>query len=279
MNPAQRKFLAIFVACAFVPATAGVFFVTGHFSAASGLRWMPGWMQGSDMWLEYVKSSGLAWLQKSNWLFWAWNFGISLPLLFLLGWQIGRARNREAICFAGTGLIVFLICCFVSFAPWEWDNTKLFLWAWLACAPFLWEMISRWHPPLRWITCFLLFFSGAVSLVGGIDGRHGYKLATRSELAATAKLLAKVPFEDRIAIQPEYNNPAMLLGRPVFCGYAGHLWSHGLDYHKQWAMLEKVLKRQPGWQETLGQLDAKWLFISTPRPFVAPISKGPQPSP
>ncbi len=271
VNPAQRKFLAIFVACAFVPATVGVFFVTGHFSAASGLRWMPGWMQESDMWLAYVRTPDTTGLAGRVWLFWIWNFGISLLLLCLLGWKIGRAQDKEAICFAGTGLFVFLICCFVSFAPWEWDNTKLFLWAWLACAPFLWNMILKWPVPLRGLVCFLLFFSGAISLVGGLDGRHGYKLTTRSELAATAKLLEDVPFEDRIAIQPDYNSPVMLLGRPVFCGYAGHLWSHGLDYHKKWDALEKVLGQRPGWQDTLKEIDAKWLFLSTPRPVIVPI--------
>lgn len=263
--PKQRRFLAAFVACSVLPATTALFFVTGHFSAASGLRWLPGWMQESDMWLTYTNVSGVAWLQDhSAWLFWIWNFGISLPLLFLLGWSLIVTRCRTAICFAGTGLFLFLICCFVSFAPWEWDNTKFFLWAWLACAPFLWQMISKWPVPVRGLVCFVLFFSGAVSLVGGLDGRHGYKLTSRSELAAVAKMLVLVPFEDRIAVEPDFNNPVMLVGRPVLCGYEGHLWSHGLKYHKQWDLLQTVLKHEPGWQETLRQLDAKWLYIKSP---------------
>ena len=254
VSPRQRKFLAAFVVAAFVPATAAMFFVTGRFSAASGLRWLPGWMQGHE-----------------SWLFWLWNFGISIPLLLLLGWNLVRTRRRDAACVAGTGLFVFLVCCFVSFAPWEWDNTKLFLWAWLACAPFLWEMISRWPGPVRGLTCFLLFFSGAVSLLGGIDGRHGYKLTTRSELAETAAAIGPIPPGDRIAVEPDFNNPVMLLGRPVLCGYEGHLWSHGLDYHRQWDALQVVLKQQPGWKEALKHLDAKWLYLKTSPPVILPI--------
>ncbi len=272
--PEQRKFLAAFVACAILPATTALFFVTGHFSAASGLRWLPGWMQGSEMWLTYANVTGYAWLRDhSAWLFWIWNFGISIPLLLLLGWSIVRNRRRDAICFAGTGLFLFLICCLVSFAPWEWDNTKFLLWAWLACAPFLWEMISKWPVPVRGLACFVLFFSGAVSLVGGLDGRHGYKLTSRTELAATAKLLATVPLEDRIAVEPDYNNPVMLLGRPVFCGYEGHLWSHGLDYHQKWDALQTVLKHEPGWQKTLRQLDAKWLHVKANPPVIVPLPR------
>ena len=272
VDPRQRKFLAAFVALAILPATTALFYVTGHFAASSGLRWLVGWMQKSDVWLNYANNSGHPWLHDpAAWIFWVWNFGISLPLLLMLGWKLAATRQKDAVCFAGTGLFVFLACCFVSFAPWEWDNTKLFLWAWLACAPFLWEMISKWPAPARVITCFLLYFSGAVSLVGGLDGRHGYKLTSRSELAATAAVLASIPFEDRIAVEPDYNNPVMLLGRPVLCGYAGHLWSHGLDYHRQWNALQKVLKQEPGWQGTLDQLDAKWFFVKASPPVIVPL--------
>jgi len=274
VNPRQRKFLAAFVACAFLPATAAMFFVTGRFSASSGLRWLPGWMQGTQEWLSYTRNLGPAWICGNEaWLFWIWNFGVSLPLLLLLGWKLIRTRRGDAICFAGTGLFVFLVCCFVSFAPWEWDNNKLFLWAWLACAPFLWEMISEWPAPVRAFACVLLFFSGAVSLVGGLDGRHGYKLTTRSELAGAAAALARVPFEDRIAVEPDFNNPVMLLGRPVLCGYEGHLWSHGLDYHRQWDALQVVLKEEPGWQEALKCLDSKWLYLKASPPFLIKIPR------
>lgn len=270
--PQRRKFLATFVAAAFLPATVALFFVTGGFSAGSGLRFLPGWMQGNEDWLLMVRNCALPWAQgKEQWLFWIWNFGLSLPLLLFLLWTLIRYRRRDSLCFAGTGLFVFLLCCFVSFAPWEWDNTKLFLWAWLACAPFLWEAVSKWPDPVRTLVCFFLFFSGAVSLVGGLDGRHGYKLASRSELAATADAIRNIPPQDRIALQPEYNHPVMLLGRPVLCGYEGHLWSHGLKYHEQWDALQSVLKHQPGWKTTLRTLDAKWLYLRGNPPSIIPL--------
>ena len=40
---------------------------------------------------------------------------------------------------------------------WEWDNTKIMLWCYLAALPFLWE---RWIAPLRsaarWPICVRL---------------------------------------------------------------------------------------------------------------------------
>lgn len=258
-TPARRRYLLAFVTGALLPASALVYFITGRFSAGGGLHWAPGWMQ-----------------EGNAWLFWLWNFGMSLPLLLLLAVHLARTRQKEALCFAGTGLLVFFACCFVSLARWEWDNTKLFLWAWLACAPFLGEMISRWPLPSRALIVFVLFFSGAVSLADGLGPRHGYKLASRSELARVGAALAQVPPQDRILIEPDYNNPVILLGRPVYCGYEGHLWSHGLNYQKQWNSLQKVLNRSPGWLEELETIDARWIYLKSHPESVMPLPRPPQ---
>jgi len=254
LRPHARRSLLAFVGSAVIPASVAMYFVTGGFSAASGLRWLPGWMQADG---------GLG--------FWIWNFGVSLPLLLLLAWQILKSKAHEAMCFAGTGFMVFVMCCLFSFSQWEWDNTKLMLWGWLACAPFLWSMIASWPPLLRTAVCFALFFSGALSLAGGLDARHGYKLASRSELADAEEALKKVPLTSRIAIKPDFNNPAMLLGRPVLCGYEGHLWSHGLNYREQWSALQHALQKHDGWQRKLHRFGTDWVFIKGPPPEVLPV--------
>ncbi|OHE75256.1 MAG: hypothetical protein A3F67_02250 [Verrucomicrobia bacterium RIFCSPHIGHO2_12_FULL_41_10] len=49
---------------------------------------------------------------------------------------------------------------------------------------------------LRVLLCFLLFGSGAVTLLVGLDGRHGYEIAKRSELATTEALLKNLSLSD-----------------------------------------------------------------------------------
>ena len=243
-QPSARWRLFVFVLAAVPLATLGVWLVTGGFSAASGVRWQPGWMQGED-----------------GWKFWVLNFGVLLAIAPVLFWKsIVRGtpltRAFATVCFA-----VFAMCCFVSFAPWEWDNTKLLIWAWLAAAPLIWSEVLKPLPSIpRACLCVLLFFSGAVSLIGGLDNRHGYDLASRSELAATAIAFKDVPPLDRIAIDPQFNHPAILLGRPVVCGYEGHLWSHGLDYREKLTKLGLVVNQAPGWMETAQEIGAKWVL-------------------
>jgi hypothetical protein len=251
----SRVSLLLFVAAAIVPATLAVWLVTGGFASASGLRWLPGWMQGDG-----------------GWRFWAMNFGLSLPLLVALAWTGIVRGDAESRAFSTVSLGVFGVCFTVAFAPWEWDNTKLLVWAWLAAAPFLWERVLVPLPAvLRIALCVGLFFTGALSLVAGLDGRHGYMLAKRSELAAAQIALAAMPPGSRIAVEPEFNHPVILLGYPVVCGYEGHLWSHGLPYRERFASLRRVLQKQPGWLETAAQLEAKAIYLRTQPPQVIPV--------
>ena len=243
-QPTSRRALFTFVGAALIPASGLMYLITGGFSSASGLRWLPGWMQADG---------GL--------FFWILNFGIALPLLFILLVMVairGDSRSRS-FCFPALG--IFAICFLFAFAPWEWDNTKMLIWAWLVCAPFLWQRLLAPLPQVfRFILCAVLFSSGALSLIGGLDGRHGYKLITRSELAATEIALQDVPRGSRIAIDPAFNNPVMLLGWPVSCGYDGHLWSHGLDYKSQWLKLQNILSSRPGWKVDADDLNTQWVF-------------------
>jgi len=243
-QPSSRRRLLGFVALAVPPATLGVWFVTGGFSAASGLRWLPGWMQGDD-----------------GWKFWALNFGILLVMTPFFFWKAIARGNPESRAFGGVSMGVFTLCFLVAFAPWEWDNTKLLIWAWLVAAPMIWSLVLKPLPSIpRATLCVLLFFSGAVSLVGGLDRRHGYDLASREELAATRIAFRDVPALDRIAVEPRFNHPVILLGRPVVCGYEGHLWSHGLDYREKLAKLRQVLALEAGWIEAAKEIGAKWVL-------------------
>jgi hypothetical protein len=248
----SRLALLVFVALAVVPATAAVWFVTGGFSAASGMRWLPGWMQGDG-----------------GWQFWVMNFGISLPLLIWLVWKGVLQGNTESRVFCSVAIGVFILCFLIAFAPWEWDNTKLLIWAWLVAAPFLWSrVIEPLAPMVKASLCVALFFSGAISLVAGLDGRHGYELAKRSELASARMALRDVPPGTRIAVEPLFNHPVILLGYPVVCGYDGHLWSHGLHYQEPLAKLRSVLRRETGWLETAAELGAEWIYFRGPAPVL-----------
>jgi len=256
----SRKRLAIFVAAAFLPATLFMLLVTGSFAAGGGLKWDPGWI-----------------VDKLGWMSWIWNFGLSLPLaLGLVGWLAAKGDNEEK-CFVFIAALVFTLCCFIAFAPWAWDNMKLMVWSWLVIAPYLWKrIIAPLHPAAQITLCVVLFFSGAVSLADGLDRRHGYVIAHRSELNAWQGAVANLPPQARFACVPDFNVPIMLLGRKVACGYEGHLWSHGLPYHEKWDILQSALSGKLDWGTAADALQTDWLALRNKddkavRPPVPPV--------
>lgn len=260
--PARRPLLAL-VAVAFVPATLGMLAVTNCFSAGSGIRWIPNWIAGETDWLAAFGSWCPPFLAGTA-LPWIWNFGFALPLAVAAAVVAIRNQDAEARCFVAAALVVFAACSVVAFAPWPWDNMKLMIWSWIVLAPYLWSLVlSRLELAARTALCFALFFSGAVSLAGGLDARHGYAIGQRSEVDAWRTATAEISPESRFACVPDYNHPLILLGRRVACGYEGHLWSHGLDFREKLSLLRLTLAGRSNWRKSARTLDIEWLALRT----------------
>ena len=115
-------------------------------------------------------------------------------------------------------IAMFILCALVRFAPWDWDNTKLFFWAYMLMMVAIWEMfLSRWHPLIRLPVLFLLFFSGIVSLVGGLlpDEENGYPIGNQTEWTQVDDALEGFFTEAVFAVYPTYNHPALVAGHRV----------------------------------------------------------------
>ena len=245
--PAQRRALATLIGAAVLPATALVWLVTGHFHGTSMLGWQPGWMQGTD----------------NFFVFWGMNFGVLPLFVAALCVQLFRQKRAPwAAAITVPALCVFLICCFVRFAPWAWDNTKLMIWAYLAVLPPLWsELIVHWPRPVRALSCVLLFFSGVLSMLGGIDNtKHGHPIAQRSELDAVQVATQTISFKERFAAAPTYNHPLLLNGRQLVMGYNGHVHSHGYDWFSRNEALTTLMNGAPGWTQIAATLNVRYIF-------------------
>lgn len=240
----QRKRFFSLGLVALLPASFAVALVTGGFSSTGGIRWHPGWMQ-----------------EDANWTFWLWNFGLMIPAWMIAIGQVFRFRDRVGLALGLPATVCFLACTVIAFAPWPWDNTKIMIWCWLVVVPLIWQYVCM---PLPWsgraIVCTGLFFTGAVSLMAGLDGRHGYRLASRSELVETADLIKHLPPETRFATAPDYAHPVLMVGRRVAIGYPGHLWSHGLDYQENEAALKRLMLGAPTWQDDAMRLQVDYIF-------------------
>jgi hypothetical protein len=261
--PARRPILVL-VAAAFLPASALVCLITGNFHGPSVLGWLPGWMQHDPVFLEACRRHlGTTMALVTFPVFWILNFGV-LPIFVAL-LVVRLVKNPRlvwgrAVVFPALG--AFLLCCFVKFAPWEWDNTKLMIWSYLAVLPFLWQrVLGRWPAWASTLGCFLLFWSGLACLAGELDASHrGYEIANRTELDELADSLRKVSPDARFVASPDYNHPLLLLGHELVLGYSGHVWSHGYSSAEPLKKVNAVLNGDAGWRAAARALGARYIF-------------------
>ena len=250
------------VACALIPAFFFVWLTTDHFAAGSMVKPHLGWVMADS-----------AFGRASAFQFWSDNFGVFIPLaLFLIAvcgwraWKSGISWNQEsseAIAFLLPALVIFVSGLLFQFAPWQWDNLKLMMWAYFVVLAFLWkDLIAHWNLPARAVVCVALFGSGFISLFGGLSvGRPGFGIANRVELAAVGDAVQGLPVEARFAAYPTFNHPLLLEGRKLVLGYPGHLWSQGFaDYGGVNNSLNQLMQGAENWREIAHTLHVRYIF-------------------
>lgn len=256
-----------FVAAAFLPAALLMALITGGGKGPSVLGWLPGWMQSDP---DFLKLCQLRLGTTSHFItipaFWILNFGILPFLVVILLRELAVRKDAGADrAWVIPALLMFLICCFVKFAPWEWDNTKLMIWSYLVILPFLWSrVISRFSPFAIGALCTVLFFSGFVSLFGGVSGKFkGYEIASRSELDSLSDALEACDKNATFIANPDYNHPLLLLGRKLAMGYTGHVSSHGYEWREPQKKIDAIFAGDPNWRALAKSFGARYLFWGT----------------
>jgi hypothetical protein len=252
-DPNWRGYLLRLVLFSSIPATLSVYLVTG-FAKTEAIGWKPGWMAAPN---------------EAPWWFWLQNFGLFLPaclalLIYLLipAKPFTRDAKQKLRLLFFPAAAVFVACSLVKFAPWEWDNTKLFFWAYLVMMFCLWEgFIVKWHVLFRLPIIFGLFFSGFISLAGGLwSNPEGYEIGRAGEWRQVAKATRSFPPRTVFAVYPTYNHPVLVNGHRVVMGFPGHLWSHGLNYRPVEIKLTSLMNSEPGWEQKAKELGAHYLF-------------------
>jgi hypothetical protein len=256
-NPNWRLHLGRLVAMSVVPASFLVYCVTG-FGKTNALAWQPGWMKPPD---------------EPAWWFWFNNFGFVLPLsvavfVYLCIPERNDVYQRKSPLRRQffPAAVAFVACGLIRFAPWAWDNTKLFFWAYILLMYCIWEaFLRRWHPLIRIPFFVALFFSGFISLAGGLvpDQENGYSIGDQAEWDGVRDQLRTFSPAAVFATYPTYGHPVMVTGHRVVLGYEGHLWSHGLNYRSYLQLLQRAMLGEPGWEDAFYQLHADYLFWGT----------------
>jgi hypothetical protein len=246
---------------ALVPATWGVLEVTDGLGATSLVGWKPGWTIGAQDPVAFLLV----------------NFGLFLPLALAALAVSLREKRREEVLVLAPALAILGALFFVRVAPWEWDNTKLMLWCYVASLPPVGTLVlARLGPAWRALALVGLLFSGAVSVAGASRGGGlELKILDRAEHEGVCRALSGLPKDARVATVATFDHPVALCGQPVVAGYPGHLWSHGLDATPVLKGLDRLMRGEPGWRDEARRLGVRYLFWGAREARAFPDSRRP----
>jgi hypothetical protein len=208
--------------------------------------------------------------------FWIKNTGLFWPLL-LLALLSPLALSRRTRLIVAPFSLVFLVANLIKFQPWDWDNSKLLVFWYMASGVAVGALLVRiWRSTvvgaaaalLMWVT---LVAAGALSLLQFLPPQgpaYVWFSAEDLRLAAqvrqltppTAVFVTGADPSNEIAAYP--NNPvADLAGRSVLMSYPGWLWSYGINYAQREADIRKIYDGGPTALALLHRYHADYVVI------------------
>ncbi|MDO8142687.1 MAG: PA14 domain-containing protein, partial [Candidatus Brocadiales bacterium] len=234
-----RKWFLFFIP-AFILSLPQVLYLSGHVGG-SFFKLNFGWMAGKENFLWF-------WLKNTG-LFWFVIVG-GFAIIFV------RANGSSPLrlgFYVLPFLILFLLPNLVLFAPWNWDNIKIFIYWFLGTTPiaalalaYLYDnkhfrIISRAG---FFVIMFILTFAGGVDVFRyAIAPINGWKEFSTEEIELAKRISTETPADAIFLNAPIHNHLVFLTGRKSLMGFPGHVWSHGYnDSYKREQDIRKMLK-------------------------------------
>jgi hypothetical protein len=221
--------------------------------AAGAIRFHPGWVDGPDAW----------------WWFWLKNLGAFVPLLGIALFD-RQLFSRNAARMLWAFMPVFVVANLVAFQPWDWDNSKVLAYWFLAASILVAASLTKlWRAfaviPVRLFliaTVLSMTLSGLLENLEQLLGRDRHRLLTREEVGL-AETVRRVTDPDAIfAAGLQHNHPIpMLSGRRVLMGFPGWMWSQGVDTKQRELDLRAILTLSPTAKDLMARYGVDFVVI------------------
>lgn len=176
------------------------------------------------LWLVKSKNENLLWFWIKSWGIW--------PIIAYMGFS---SLKKKKVLFLPLMLLFVLLNLF-SFQPYDWDNTKLFLWIYLFFSGVVGVSLVNIWKKRKWVAvlCFvLMIFSGTIDASKLMRPQNDpvLYLFTHEDIETAEKIRSITDFDSVFLTSSYHLNPIpVLTGRQILMGYPGWLWTYGIDY-------------------------------------------------
>ncbi|MDQ1611204.1 MAG: hypothetical protein QOG00_1135 [Pyrinomonadaceae bacterium] len=257
----------IFFAVALLIAAPQMWWATRGSAARAGsfFGWQFGWDRGE---------------QNALW-FWFKNTGLFIPLLVAAllwrgrgngssngGGSSGAVVPNRLLLFYLPFTLLFVISNAGKISPWIWDNIKVLYYWYIASVPLVALLLARlWrlHPATRALACVLLLtltLAGALDVWRVVSEASEQREFDRAGIAFAEIIKSETAPRSLILHAPTYNHPVYLTGRRALMGYAGHLWSQGIDYAPRETELRRMYAGAPDAESLLAKHGVEYAVVS-----------------
>jgi hypothetical protein len=183
--------------------------------------------------------------------FWFLNLGLFIPLLL-----VAQFRGKIPFRFGFAPLwLWWLVPNLFLLTPWEWDNTKFFIF-WALFGSFLvgalLAVAFRSGPAraaLATVLLVTLCLSGLLDLTRALDlSQNTYEFTDAAGIRAAAWVRSNTPANAVFLTSYDHNEPIpSLAGRRIVIGFPGWLFTYGLtDWYPKAMDVQTMLEGQPG---------------------------------
>lgn len=224
--------------------------------AGAQLGWLPGFTAPHGL---------LSWL-----IMWTGLWGALLPLA-LAGLTQLRARPCPAALWLASGWWLFAFANLVRTQPIPWDNSKLFLWAYLGLAGLatlalarLWRSRDRWlGRGLAGLLGVLLTATGALELIRLQRIDRGQLQITSSDDIALGRQLRELSEPEDVFLTGTAHNHFVMAwaARPIVMGFRGWVGNFGLEQEQRWADMRRIYAGAPEAEALLARYGIDYVVV------------------
>jgi hypothetical protein len=202
--------------------------------------------------------------------FWLVNTGLFIPLLTAaLCWRGARPLlPSRLLLFYLPFTLCFLVPNLFKLAPWIWDNIKVLFYWYVASVPLVALLLARvWRASavgrvLAAVLMVVLTLSGALDVWRVVSRATVIEVFDRDGVAFAEMIERQTEPRSLVLHAPIHNHPVFLTGRRSLMGYPGHIWTHGLDYHRRELEIRSIYAGSADASALLARYGVEYVVLS-----------------